>query len=53
MGSVAQFLNGIVTELILPAVAKYPIGTNQVGLIGVSAGGLLACWAILQPMTSA
>jgi uncharacterized protein len=49
VGGAPRLLNAIVSELIPLMTARYPIDSTQLGLLGVSAGGFFASWAIFQP----
>ncbi len=48
-GGAAKFLTAITTEMIPQLAAKFPIDTTELGLLGLSAGGFFASWAIFQP----
>ena len=50
-GGAEKFLTAISTEMIPLLSARFPIDTTQLGLFGLSAGGVFTSWAIFQPNT--
>jgi predicted alpha/beta superfamily hydrolase len=47
-GGAPKFLASIVVEMLPLIQQKFPIGPDQLGLFGISAGGYFASWTVFQ-----
>lgn len=50
-GGAPRFLATIVNELLPLIQQRYPVDPGQLGLLGISAGGYFASWALFQPQS--